>query len=66
MKNILCDECKRVVGMIEDETFVDCEDRFYGVEILCKECKDKKPVDYWEYKFKDVNVLMLNQRNDLE
>lgn len=65
MKNILCDDCKQIIGMIEENTYVDCDDNFYGVEILCKKCKDKKPSDYWRegggYHFRDANVLFHNQ-----
>lgn len=61
MKNILCDECKKKVGLIDDDTYVECDDRYYGVEILCKECKNKKPPCHWEYRSSDVNILLYNQ-----
>ena len=61
-KDIICDECKRVVGLIEEETYIECDDRFYGVEILCKECKNKKPDCHWEYRSSDENILFDNQK----
>ena len=60
-KDILCDNCKNNVGSIQGETYVECDDRFYGVEILCKECKEKKEEHYWKYRSKDVNIMFDNQ-----
>lgn len=63
MNYILCDECRKRVGLIAKDTYVECDDRFYGVEILCKECKDKKAIRHWEYRSIDVNILLDNQRD---
>jgi hypothetical protein len=62
MKNILCDECNNKVGTIDQDTYIQCDDRYYGVEILCKKCKSKKPESYWKYKDSDFNVLLINQQ----
>ena len=62
MKNILCDKCKKIVGSIEVATYIECDDRYYGVEILCKECKSKQKNSYWEFRSKTVNILLDNQK----
>ena len=63
MKDIKCDGCKKIIGMVEKDTYIECDDRYYGVEILCKKCKDKKPDDCWEFRCKNVNILFDNQQN---
>ena len=57
MKSILCDSCKKVVGLIEEDALVCSDDQYYGIDIYCKECKKKRIHTY----FYDVNQLLLNQ-----
>ena len=56
MKNILCDECKRVIGLIEEDALViDGEFGNIGIEKLCKDCKKKS----YEYEIgRDSNMLL--------
>ncbi len=61
MNDILCDECKKRIGLIDEDTYVECDDMYYGVVILCKECKNKKPLCHWEYRSPNNNVLLDNQ-----
>lgn len=40
MKNILCDRCKRIIGMVEEDALViDGEFGNIGIMIYCKDCK---------------------------
>jgi len=61
MNVILCDECKKQIGTIEEGTYVECDDVFYGVEILCKDCKKIQSKEHWKHKSPETNILLHNQ-----
>ena len=47
MKNILCEKCKKIIGLIEEDALViDGEFGNIGIMIRCKNCKK----DTYEYK----------------
>jgi len=50
-KEIKCDECKKVIGEIEEITNVENPDPFNDIEITCEEClkkrQNKEKVDYF-------------------
>jgi len=54
MKNILCDTCGKVIGLIEEDSLVCSCDQFEGIEKYCNICKSKQIHHY----FRDVNQLL--------
>ena len=58
MKNVLCEKCGKVVGLIEDDALVmDGEFGNIGIMIYCKDCKKET----YEYKNNlDRNELIKN------
>ena len=56
MKDILCDDCKKVIGLIEEDALIiDSEFGNIGIEKYCKDCK-KKQYDYKDGR--DINMLL--------
>ena len=56
MKNILCDKCKKVIGLIEEDALViDGEFGNIGIMKRCENCKKET----YEYKNNlDINELI--------
>ena len=57
MKNILCQTCKNIVGIIDENALVSSFDQFVGIEIYCKNCKKQRIGPY----FKDENQLLYQE-----
>jgi len=64
MKNILCEKCKIVIGLIEEDALVmDGEFGNIGIMKMCKNCKKET----YEYKNNlDRNELIENPEGDKE
>ena len=60
MKDILCDDCKKVIGLIEEDALVTAGDQFEGIEKYCFVCKKRHISDY----FHDSNDLILILRGN--
>ena len=54
MKPILCRDCKKKIGTIEENAMVCSGDQYMGIDIYCKDCKSKHIGKY----YRDENQLI--------
>jgi len=54
MENVHCDDCKKLIGIIEKDAMVCSGDQFEGIEKYCSQCKSRHISDY----FHDCNDLL--------
>jgi len=55
MKDIICQDCKKKVGEVEEDSMIISSDPFYGIDIYCNKCKEKHINDFREDENQLVN-----------
>jgi len=60
MKDILCQDCKKKIGTIEENALVCSVDQCMGIAIYCEKCKSKH-ISRW---FEDENQLIYRRDDE--
>ena len=53
MMDILCRDCKRIIGEVEEDAMICSTDQYMGIDIFCRDCKAKHIGKY----YRDENQL---------